>query len=55
MAPVTGGEVEPVYICASWAWVNDRPDCERKELVRPIEDGWAILGRGANVGLGPWA
>jgi hypothetical protein len=53
MAPVTGGDAELGYMLASCAWVNDRPDCERKELVRPTEPEWAILGLDCRVGLGP--
>jgi len=35
---IIGGEAEVPYMFASWAWVNDRPDWDRKELVRPMED-----------------
>jgi hypothetical protein len=57
MAPVTGGEAEPAYMLASWAWVKERPDWDRKELVRPMDDGLEPdrEGRCCKIGLGPWA
>jgi len=37
-------------ILASWAWVNDRPDCERKDDVRPTD----APGRAPRIGVAPW-
>jgi hypothetical protein len=54
MMPVTGGDAEPGYMLASWAWVKERPDCDRKELVLPTDDGFdpGREGRWWVTGLG---
>jgi hypothetical protein len=41
---------------ASWAWVKERPDCDRKELVLPTDDGLdpgTLVGDGTGL-LHPW-